>query len=235
MQQYLQNKKGLVQNVFDQVYNNYDLMNDLMSLGIHRLWKKNLIHMMNPSPNQKLIDVACGTGDIVKIYLDLTNKDSNVTCVEPNKGMIKKGKEKLVNYRNLKWINATAERLPLAENLYDFYTISFGLRNTKDLNKSLSEAYRVLKPGGRFLCLEFSKIQNSGLEYVYKNYSKLLPLVGKLVVGKKEPYEYLIESIEKFVNQEELLESMVKQNFKKCTYRNLSGGIVSIHSGWKIS
>ena len=234
MQQYLQNKKGLVQNVFDQVYNNYDLMNDLMSFGIHRLWKKNLIHMMNPSSNQKLIDVACGTGDIVKIYLDHTNKDSNVTCVEPNKGMIKKGKEKLVNYKNLKWINATAERLPLAENLYDFYTISFGLRNTKNLNNALFEAYRVLKPGGRFLCLEFSKIQNESLNFIYKNYSKLIPSLGKLIIGKKEPYEYLLKSIDNFLNQEELIELMKKNNFKKCTYRNLSGGIVSIHSGWKI-
>ena len=234
MQQYLQNKKGLVQNVFDQVYNNYDLMNDLMSLGIHRLWKKNLIHMMNPSPNQKLIDVACGTGDIAKIYLNYTNKDSNVTCVEPNKSMIKKGKGKLINYRNLKWINAKAERLPLAENLYDFYTISFGLRNTKNLNSTLSEAYRVLKPGGRFLCLEFSKIQNESLNFIYKNYSKLIPSLGKLIIGKKEPYEYLIKSIDDFLNQEELIELMKKNNFKKCTYRNLTGGIVSIHSAWKI-
>tara|TARA_Y100001958_G_scaffold152874_1_gene139616 strand:+ start:54 stop:758 length:705 start_codon:yes stop_codon:yes gene_type:complete len=234
MQQYLQNKKGLVQNVFDQVYNNYDLMNDLMSLGIHRLWKKNLIHMMNPSPNQKLIDVACGTGDIAKIYLNYTNKDSNVTCVEPNKSMIKKGKGKLINYRNLKWINATAERLPLTENLYDFYTISFGLRNTKNLNSALSEAYRVLKPGGRFLCLEFSKIQNESLNFIYKNYSKLIPSLGKLIIGKKEPYEYLIKSIDDFLNQEELIELMKKNNFKKCTYRNLTGGIVSIHSAWKI-
>ncbi len=235
MQQYLQNKKGLVQNVFDQVYDQYDLMNDFMSLGIHRLWKKTMLNMMNPSRNQKLIDVACGTGDIAKIFLENVDKLSKITCIDPNKAMISKGKEKLREYKNLEWIIAPAEKLPIRENLYDFYTISFGLRNTKDLNKSLSEAYRVLKPGGRFLCLEFSKIQNSGLEYVYKNYSKLLPLVGKLVVGKKEPYEYLIESIDKFVNQEELLESMVKQNFKKCTYRNLSGGIVSIHSGWKIS
>tara|TARA_Y100000816_G_C26055808_1_gene554022 strand:- start:653 stop:1360 length:708 start_codon:yes stop_codon:yes gene_type:complete len=235
MQQYLQNKKGLVQNVFDQVYDQYDLMNDFMSLGIHRLWKKTMLNMMNPSRNQKLIDVACGTGDIAKIFLENVDKLSKITCIDPNKAMVSKGKEKLREYKNLEWIIAPAEKLPIRENLYDFYTISFGLRNTKDLNKSLSEAYRVLKPGGRFLCLEFSKIQNSGLEYVYKNYSKLLPLVGKLVVGKKEPYEYLIKSIENFVNQEELLESMVKQNFKKCTYRNLSGGIVSIHSGWKIS
>ena len=107
------------------------------------------------------------------------------------------------------------------------------MRNTKDLSKALSEAYRVLKPGGRFLCLEFSKIQNTNLEFIYKKWSKLIPSIGKLVVGKKEPYEYLVDSIEKFVNQQELIELMKKNGFKKCNYRNLSGGIVSLHNGWK--
>ena len=231
MQQYLQNKKGLVENVFDQVYDQYDLMNDFMSLGVHRLWKKNLLNMMNPSLNQKLIDVACGTGDIAKLFLNYVNKDSQVTCVDPNKGMIKKGKEKLNKFKNLNWIIAPAEKLPVVDNSFDFYTISFGLRNTKDLNKSLTEAYRVLKPGGRYLCLEFSKIQNSSLNLLYKNYSKLIPLIGKLIVGEKKPYEYLVKSIQNFVNQDELVDLMKKSNFKKCTYRNLSGGIVSIHSG----
>jgi len=235
MQQYLQNKKGLVQNVFDQVYDKYDLMNDFMSLGIHRLWKKNMINMMNPSINQKLIDVACGTGDIAKLFLNNVDKHSEITCVDPNKGMINKGKEKLNEYKNLNWVIAPAEKLPLKENSFDFYTISFGLRNTKDLDKSLAEAFRVLKPGGRFLCLEFSKIQNSGLDLVYKNYSKLIPYIGKFIVGEKQPYEYLVESIEKFINQDELIDLMIKNNFKKCFYRNLSGGIVSIHSGWKIN
>jgi len=235
MQQYLQNKKGLVQSVFDQVYDKYDLMNDFMSLGIHRLWKNNMLNMMNPSNNQKLIDVACGTGDIAKLFLKKVNKFSEITCVDPNKGMINKGKEKLSKYKNLNWIVAPAEKLPLKENSFDFYTISFGLRNTQNLNKSLAEAYRVLKPGGRFLCLEFSKIQNSNLEFIYKNYSKLIPNIGKLVVGEKQPYEYLVKSIEKFINQDELESLMIKHNFKKCFYRNLSGGIVSIHSGWKIN
>ena len=175
MQQYLQNKKGLVQNVFDQVFDKYDLMNDFMSLGVHRLWKKNLLNMMNPSPKQKLIDVACGTGDIAKLFLDYVNKDSEITCIDPNKAMIKKAKEKLETYKNLTWMIASAEKLPIPENTFDFYTISFGLRNTKSLDKALSEAYRVLKPGGRYLCLEFSKIQNSGLDFIYKNYSKLIP------------------------------------------------------------
>ncbi len=234
MQQNLQNKKGLVKNVFDQVFDKYDLMNDFMSLGIHRIWKKSLINTMNPSPNQKLIDVGCGTGDIAKIFLNNVNKDAQITCVDPNIGMINKGKEKLKKFKNINWILASAEKLPLFDNSYDFYTISFGLRNTKNLNESLKEAHRVLKPGGRFLCLEFSKIQNSNLDYLYKNYSKLIPFIGKLVVGEKEPYEYLVKSIEKFVNQEELIDLMKKNNFSNTTYRNLSGGIVSIHSGWKI-
>ena len=234
MQQYLQNKKGLVQNVFDQVYDQYDLMNDFMSLGVHRIWKKNLLNMMNPSQNKTLIDVACGTGDIAKLYLSHVSKLSEITCVDPNKGMIKKGKEKLNKFDNLNWVVACAENLPIIENKFDFYTISFGLRNTKNLSKTLTEAYRVLKPGGRFFCLEFSKIQNSNLEYLYKYYSKLIPSIGRLIVGKKEPYEYLIKSIENFINQDELLDMMIKSGFKKSTYKNLSGGIVSIHSGWKI-
>ena len=233
MQQYLQNKKGLVQSVFDRVYDKYDLMNDFMSFGIHRIWKKNLINMMNPSLKSNLIDVACGTGDIAKLFLDNTKIDLAMTCVDPNKSMITKGKEKLNNYKNINWIAAPAEKLPLLDDTFDFYTISFGIRNTKNINNALSEAYRVLKPGGRFLCLEFSKIQNSNLDFVYKNYSKLIPLIGSFVVGEKEPYEYLIKSIKNFVNQDELISLMKKNNFKKCFYRNLSGGIVSIHSGWK--
>ena len=234
MQQYLQNKKGLVENVFNQVYDRYDLMNDFMSLGIHRLWKKNLLNMMNPSPNHKLVDVACGTGDIAKLYLKHVNKDSQITCIDPNKGMIKKGKEKLNKFKNLNWIIAPAENLPITKSSFDFYTISFGLRNTKNLGQALSESYRVLKPGGRYFCLEFSKIQNSSLNFIYKNYSKLIPVIGKLVVGEDEPYKYLTKSIENFVNQDELIDLMEKSGFQKCTYRNLSGGIVSIHSGWKI-
>ena len=233
MQQHLQNKKGLVQNIFNQVYDQYDLMNDLMSLGIHRLWKTTMINMMSPSNNQKLIDVACGTGDIAKLYLHNVNKLSEITCVDPNKGMISKGKEKLKNFKNLKWIVASAENLPVKDNTFDFYTISFGLRNTKKIDKSLAEAYRVLKPGGRFLCLEFSKIQNYTLDLIYKKYSRIIPNIGKFIVGNSEPYKYLIKSIDNFVNQDELIDIMINKKFKKCSYRNLSGGIVSIHSGWK--
>ena len=234
MQQNLQNKDGLVKNVFNKVYDKYDLMNDFMSLGIHRIWKKDLIQLMNPSKEKKLIDVACGTGDLGKLYLESIGANQKILCVDPNKGMIKKGKSKLKKYKNIKWIIASAENLPIQDNSCDYYTISFGLRNTKNLNKALSEAYRILKPGGRYLCLEFSKIENSNLNSFYKNYTKLIPLIGKIVVGEKEPYEYLIKSIENFINQAQLINLMKKNKFQNCTYRNLSGGIVAIHSGWKI-
>tara|TARA_B100001750_G_scaffold135721_1_gene107969 strand:- start:1049 stop:1753 length:705 start_codon:yes stop_codon:yes gene_type:complete len=234
MQQYLQNKEGLVENVFNKVYNKYDLMNDFMSFGIHRVWKKNLINWMSPSSDKKLIDVACGTGDLGKLFLDFTNKNSEIFCVDPNESMIKKGKEKLKKYNNIKWIIGSAEKLPLKENSCDYYTISFGLRNTKNLKQSITEAYRVLKPGGRYLCLEFSKIQNSNLELLYKYYSKIIPHIGKAIVGEKEPYEYLTKSIDEFVNQDELIDLMKQNKFENCSYRNLSGGIVAIHSGWKI-
>tara|TARA_B100000287_G_scaffold416994_1_gene452319 strand:- start:192 stop:596 length:405 start_codon:yes stop_codon:yes gene_type:complete len=134
----------------------------------------------------------------------------------------------------MSWHLENAEKLSFKKNSFDYYTISFGLRNTKNINQSLMEAYRVLKPGGRFLCLEFSKIENSNLNFLYKNYSKLIPIIGNLVIGKTEPYEYLIESINKFINQEQLIDYMKVSGFKNCSYRNLSGGIVAVHSGWKI-
>ena len=234
MNQVLQQKKGLVKDVFNKVFKNYDIMNDLMSLGIHRIWKKDLIQMMNPSNKKKLIDVACGTGDISKLYIEATKNDSSVMCVDSNLNMIKMCKENLKKYKNIKWRVCNAEKLSFKDNSFDFYTISFGLRNTKDINKSLKEAYRVLKRGGRFLCLEFSKIENNNLDVLYKNYSKLIPKIGKIIVGDKKPYEYLVKSIENFLSQEQLLEKMKQNNFKNCKYRNLSGGIVTIHSGWKI-
>ena len=234
MQQNLQQKKGLVKSVFDTVYNKYDLMNDFMSFGVHRYWKKELIRQINPSPNDTLVDVACGTGDIAKLFSDINNNRSKILCVDFNQKMLGEGKKKLKNYKNIKWKLSNAENLELPSNSFDFYTISFGLRNTKNLNKSIKEAYRVLKTGGRFFCLEFSKIQNQNLETLYKNYSKFIPTIGKIIIGESKPYEYLVESIENFVNQEELIEILKKNKFYKTNYKNLSGGIVSIHSGWKI-
>ncbi len=234
MNQDLQQKKGLVKNVFNKVFKKYDVMNDIISLGIHRIWKKNLVQMMNPSDKKKLIDVACGTGDISKLYIEATNNDASIMCVDSNINMINECKKNLKQYKNINWKVCNAEKLNIKDNSFDFYTISFGLRNTKDINKTLEEAYRVLRKGGRFLCLEFSKIENSNLEFFYKNYTKLIPKIGEIVVGEKKPYEYLLRSIENFISQEQLIEKMNINNFKNCKYRNLSGGIVAIHSGWKI-
>ena len=234
MHQNLQQNKGLVESVFNTVFDKYDLMNDLMSFGTHRIWKKELIYMMNPSDKKKLIDVASGTGDIAKLYSKAINNSSNILCIDPNKKMIAKGKKKLSKYKNIKWKLGSAEKLPVKDNFFDYYTISFGIRNTKNLNISISEAYRVLKKGGRFFCLEFSKIENSNLNFLYKQYSKIIPLFGKLIVGDDKPYDYLLKSIDEFVNQYQLIEIMKEKGFEKCNYRNLSGGIVSIHSGWKI-
>ena len=147
MQQNLQNKAGLVEGVFNKVYDKYDLMNDFMSFGIHRIWKKNLMNWMSPTKNKKYLDVACGTGDLGKLFLDSTDKNGEITCSDSNKKMIEKGKKRLRGYKNIKWVVAEAEKLPFENDTVDFYTISFGLRNTKNLDKSLSEAYRVLKPG----------------------------------------------------------------------------------------
>ena len=190
--------------------------------------------MMNPSNKKKIIDVACGTGDIAKLYLEATDKNSKILCVDPNINMIKECKKNLKKYKNVKWKLCSSEKLNVPNNSFDFYTVSFGIRNARNIDKSLSEAYRVLKSGGRFFCLEFSKIENSNLEILYKNYSKLIPKIGELVVGQKQPYEYLVKSIENFISQKQLIEKMKNNNFKNCEYRNLSGGIVSIHTGWKI-
>ena len=234
MKSTIQDKAKLVNSVFSKVYNKYDLMNDIMSLGIHRIWKDKFIEWMNPSANCSLIDVASGTGDIAKLF-SLRNKNlSTITCIEPNEDMFKKGKNNLINFKNIKWIKSSAERLPVKENTYDFYAISYGIRNVSNINKALMEAYRVLKPGGRFMCLEFSKIDNEFLNFLYKNYSKAIPSIGKLIVGSSKPYEYLIDSIDTFYNQEELLELIAKNGFANVEYRNLSNGISAIHSGWKI-
>ena len=234
MQQKLQNTKNLVSEVFNKVYDKYDLMNNLISFGIHKSWKKKLIFSMRPKYDKKLIDVACGTGDIAKLFTEATSGKSKVYCIDPNKKMVSLGKEKLKNYKNIYWKIASAEKLPFKDESFDYYVISFGLRNTKNLNKALSEAFRVLKKGGKFFCLEFSKINNDQLNLFYQNYSKLIPIIGEFIVGDKKPYEYLINSIKEFVNQDELIDLMKKNNFNKCQYINLNGGIVALHSGWKI-
>ncbi len=227
-------KAKLVNSVFSKVYKKYDLMNDIMSFGIHRVWKAKFIDWMNPAKDSKLIDVASGTGDIAKLFSLKNENMSEVTCVEPNAEMFQAGKSNLKNFKNIKWIKSSAESLPVKDDTYDFYSISYGIRNLTDINKALREAYRVLKPGGRFMCLEFSKIDNEFLNFLYKNYSNAIPIIGKFVVGSSDPYKYLIKSIDSFYNQVELLELVKNNGFSNVEFRNLSNGISAIHSGWKI-
>ena len=227
-------KTKLVNSAFDKVHKNYDLMNDLMSFGIHRIWKRNLLAWMNPQNNDNIIDVASGTGDLAKIISKKNNHVNRISCVEPNKGMLDEGKKKLESLKNIKWYLNSAEKLPFKNNTFDIYTISYGIRNVSNINYCLSEAHRVLKPGGHFLCLEFSKVENEILNVFYQNYSKLIPLMGKLIAGSESPYQYLIDSISKFYSQNELVDLLKSNNFFNIEFRNLSSGISAIHSGWKI-
>tara|TARA_B110000014_G_C19990324_1_gene512944 strand:+ start:41 stop:745 length:705 start_codon:yes stop_codon:yes gene_type:complete len=234
MKSHHKNSERLVTKVFQDVFDKYDLMNDLMSLGVHRVWKKLFIELLNPQQNTKLIDVASGTGDIAKQYLKKINYNGHVYCVDENKGMLDLNKKKINKSYSINWFCNNAEALPFKDNYFDYYTISFGIRNVDNINNALKEAYRVLKPGGRFLCLEFSKIKNKFLNKFYQTYSKSIPTIGKFIVGKSEPYEYLINSINEFYNQDEFTQLIKKQNFVNVTHKNLSAGIVAIHSAWKI-
>ena len=234
MKNTIQDKSKLVNSVFSEVHKKYDLMNDLMSLGIHRIWKNKLIDWMNPQHNANILDVAAGTGDIAKLLSKKNNHTNEITCVEPNKEMFNSGKSNLINLKNIKWYKAPAEKLPFKNDTFDFYTISYGIRNVSNINLSLEEAYRVLKPGGRFMCLEFSKIDNEIINLLYNQYSKLIPFIGKYIVGSSKPYDYLVKSINDFYSQHELADLMKDNNFCNIEYRNLSNGISAIHSGWKI-
>ena len=229
-----QSQIDLVSEVFSSVSNKYDLMNDIMSLGVHRIWKKNMIDWMNPQKGDHLIDVASGTGDIAKSFLERTIFEGKVTCVEPNIDMLRIGKKKLKNFSKINWVCSEAEKLPFNSETFDIYSVSFGIRNFSNIDKSLSEARRVLKTGGRIFCLEFSKVDNEILKQFYKMYSKSIPIIGKYVVGSAEPYEYLTKTIDEFYNQRQLADLFRKNGFEDVEYRNLTGGIAAIHSGWKI-
>jgi len=234
MKSYHKSNETLVTKVFQDVSDKYDLMNDIMSLGIHRLWKRDFMDWLNPQKNTKLVDVASGTGDIPQLFFNKIKNGGQIYCVDENKEMLNLSKKRFDKNSEIKWFCNKAEKLPFKENYFDYYTISFGIRNVGNINKALDEAYRVLKPGGRFLCLEFSKVKNKLLNSIYKNYSKSIPFIGKFVVGKSEPYEYLINSIEQFYSQEEFLKIIKKRNFTNASYKNLTGGIVTIYSAWKI-
>ncbi len=234
MKNTIHDKTKFVNSVFSEVHKKYDLMNDIMSFGAHRIWKEKFIDWMNPLPNTNLIDVASGTGDIARLFLNKCNKNNRVTCVEPNIDMLNQGKIRLKRFQSINWINSAAEKIPVDDNIFDYYTISYGIRNVTNIDKTLKEALRILKPGGRFMCLEFSKINNGILDYIYKQYSKTIPHIGKIIVGSDKPYKYLVESIDKFYNQDQLSSLIMKAGFVNVECRNVSNGISAIHSGWKI-
>ncbi|HWK45342.1 MAG TPA: bifunctional demethylmenaquinone methyltransferase/2-methoxy-6-polyprenyl-1,4-benzoquinol methylase UbiE [Stellaceae bacterium] len=241
-------KKGMVREVFDSVAGRYDLMNDLMSGGIHRLWKRAMLDWLAPRPGQHLLDVAGGTGDIAFRFIERTRPKgvaegdtpvaARVTICDINQSMLGVGRDRAIDrglLGGIDWVCGDAEHLPIARSSVDAYTIAFGLRNVTHIDQALREAYRVLRPGGRFLCLEFSQVAVPALAGPYDVYSfQVLPRLGKLVAGDADSYRYLAESIRRFPPQDELVARMTEAGFGQVRYRNLSGGIAAMHSGWRL-
>ena len=226
-------KQKLVNNVFDSVASKYDLMNDLTSFGIHRLWKNDLINWLAPQNNQRLADIAGGTGDIAKKFLDAGGGSAHVYDI--NQAMLNTGKNKQNLSKKIKWTIANAENIPASEGSFERATIGFGLRNITDRVRCLKEIYRILKPGGRLICLEFSHVENNTIRKLYDTWSfNFLPSIGKQIAGDKNAYTYLVESIRQFPTQPELAQMFSEVGFSRVKYRNLSNGIVALHSGWKI-
>ena len=226
-------KQRLVNKVFNSVAQKYDLMNDITSLGIHRSWKNDLINWISPQSTQNLADIAGGTGDIAQKFIKAGGNSAHVFDI--NEEMVQIGKQKYKNASKLTWTLASAENIPVPDNSFDRATVSFGLRNFTDKHKSLQEIYRILKPGGRFICLEFSHIENDFLKKFYDLWSfKIMPFIGQKVAEDKEAYVYLVESIRKFPTQAEISQMFSRVGFSRVKYRNLSNGIVALHSGWKL-
>ncbi|MGI4753499.1 MAG: bifunctional demethylmenaquinone methyltransferase/2-methoxy-6-polyprenyl-1,4-benzoquinol methylase UbiE [Janthinobacterium lividum] len=233
-------KQSLVNSVFSNVADKYDLMNDLMSFGMHRLWKDEFIRQVL-NLNSNILDVASGSGDIaLKLAKKAKDRGSNIslTLSDINEEMLKQAKKKSIDlnlFQNLKFTVASAEELPFPDNSFDYYTIAFGIRNVPDINKALKEAYRVLKPMGKFVCLEFSKVKESLLQDFYKFYSfNVIPKIGQIITGNKGAYDYLVESIDLFPSQDEFRIMIKEAGFEEINYKNLSGGIVAIHSAYKL-
>ena len=228
-------KPGLVQDVFDSVARRYDVMNDLMSGGIHRFWKASLIDQIRPRRSMRLLDVAGGTGDIAFRFRDAGG--GPVTVCDLTEAMVRVGRDRAIDRNVLSgidWTVGDAQNLPVADRSIDTYTIAFGLRNVTDIDMALREARRVLKPGGTFLCLEFSKVSLPILDRLYDGYSfSVLPALGKWVAKDAESYQYLAESIRRFPDQQSLIDKMAVAGLAQNTVRNLSGGIAAIHQGWR--
>ncbi len=231
-------KANLVQEVFTSVSPKYDLMNDIMSLGLHRIWKDALMDWLNPQPSQSLIDVAGGTGDIAFRFLERTKGRAEATVLDMTEAMLNEGKKRseVENLSNqINWVCGDAMELPFEDSSFDMYTISFGIRNITNIEKAILEAFRVLKTGGRIMVLEFGKIPNDFLQALYDKYSfSVIPEIGSVVAGDKESYQYLVESIRKFPDQEKFSRVLKSSGFKNVKFRNLSFGIAALHSGWKI-
>ncbi|MCB8819451.1 bifunctional demethylmenaquinone methyltransferase/2-methoxy-6-polyprenyl-1,4-benzoquinol methylase UbiE [Microvirga rosea] len=235
----LDEKQGRVNEVFHSVAGRYDLMNDLMSAGLHRLWKNNLVAMLRPPRNRPFrhLDVAGGTGDVAFRILDAGGPQTQVTVLDINGDMLRVGQERAGHRYDgrIDFVEANAETLPLESNTYDAYTIAFGIRNVPRIDAALREAHRVLKPGGRFLCLEFSKVDVPGLDRIYDAYSfNVIPRLGQMVTGDSESYQYLVESIRRFPTPAAFAHMIEQAGFRRVTHRPLTAGVVAIHSGWKI-
>lgn len=230
-------KAGLVADVFHSVAAKYDVMNDLMSFGVHRLWKRFTIDCSGVRRGHKVLDLAGGTGDLTAKFSSIVGSDGQVILADINDSMLKVGREKLRDkgvVGNVEYIQANAEALPFDDNTFDVITIAFGLRNVTDKDKALESMLRVLKPGGRLLVLEFSKPEQEGLSKLYDFYSfNILPKMGQLVANDSESYQYLSESIRMHPDQETLKQMMVDAGFEQVEYFNLTGGIVALHRGYK--
>jgi demethylmenaquinone methyltransferase / 2-methoxy-6-polyprenyl-1,4-benzoquinol methylase len=233
-------KAPLVRAVFDSVAGRYDLMNDLMSAGIHRLWKAEMVAWLNPRPGQRLLDVAGGTGDIARRALPRLAPDAGgrVVVCDANQQMVETGRARALDdgiLLGIEWVCGDAEQLPFADRSFDLYTIAFGLRNVTRIERALAEARRVLKPGGRFLCLEFTPAVTPLLQPLYDLYSfRVLPLLGRIVTGDREAYTYLAESIRRFPSQSTLSALIEAAGLGRARFRNLTGGIAALHSAWRL-
>ena len=230
-------KSNLVKKIFENVSGRYDLMNDFMSLGIHRVWKESMLDWLAPRRGQNLIDVAGGTGDIAFNFIKRAKTGANATILDLTESMMIEGKKKTIDLpkeSQINWVCGDAMRMPFNNSTFDVYTISFGIRNVTNISKTLSEAYRVLKPGGRLMILEFSSVNNDLISWIYDKYSfNIIPKLGEFVSNDRESYQYLVESIRKFPNQEKFSEMIINEGFKKVKYRNLTFGIAALHSAWK--
>jgi len=233
----IEEKAGKVREVFDSVADKYDIMNDVMSMGIHRLWKRFAIEMAGLKPGQKVLDLASGTGDLAGKFAKLVGSKGQVIASDINGAMLGNGRTRLIDkgiVGNINFVQANAQYLPFPDNHFDLITISFGLRNVTDKEMALRSMYRCLKPGGRLLVLEFSQPTAPGLKPVYDIYSfKLLPFMGKVIANDEESYRYLAESIRMHPPQEELKQMMIDAGFERVDFHNMTGGIVALHRGYK--